>query len=162
MNENIHNAGEFYDNSGYAASKRPLDSGEDYANHSEDMRREPNFSNAVHHQDSKRAAIASESGTLFSIPRQSNNAPAFNVFKVLCPQLGIGAILGKGGSVINEICQVTGAKIKVTQSNEYFPETTDRVISLSGSIPSLEAVIDQVVGRISEVRNASCYLNCPR
>lgn len=50
-------------------------------------------------------------------------------FKMLCPQHITGLIIGKGGSVINQLNSICGAKIKLSQNNEFFPTTNDRVIS---------------------------------
>ena len=49
-------------------------------------------------------------------------------FKLLCPQFVTGLIIGRGGSVINQLNSTCGAKIKLSQNNEFFPTTTDRVI----------------------------------
>lgn len=73
------------------------------------------------------------------------------MFKVLSPDLGVGAIIGKSGSVIHEINDSTGARIKISQPNEYYPETTDRVISITGTAAAIDAAIGQVISRVIEV-----------
>ena len=49
-------------------------------------------------------------------------------FKVLCPQFVTGLIIGRGGSVINQLNSTCGAKIKLSQNNEFYPNTTDRIL----------------------------------
>lgn len=39
-----------------------------------------------------------------------------------------GIIIGKGGATINQLNISTGAKIKLSQNNEFFPTTSDRVL----------------------------------
>lgn len=50
------------------------------------------------------------------------------VFKLLCPAAVTGLIIGKGGAVMNQMNSTTGAKIKLSQNNEYFPTTSDRIL----------------------------------
>jgi RNA-binding protein Nova len=49
-------------------------------------------------------------------------------FKLLCPQGITGLIIGKGGANIIQLNATTGARIKLSQNNEYFPNTTDRIL----------------------------------
>lgn len=49
-------------------------------------------------------------------------------FKLLCPQSITGLIIGRGGSIINQLNANTGAKIKLSQNNEFFPGTNDRIL----------------------------------
>jgi polyribonucleotide nucleotidyltransferase len=41
----------------------------------------------------------------------------------------IGSIIGKGGAIINEMNKIFRAKIKISQNNEFFPSTSDRVLA---------------------------------
>lgn len=50
------------------------------------------------------------------------------IFKLLCPQTLTGMLIGKGGSVINQLNHSTGAKIQLSQNEVYFPGTNDRVL----------------------------------
>jgi hypothetical protein len=40
----------------------------------------------------------------------------------------VGLIIGRGGSVINSINATCGAKVKLSQNNEFFPTTDDRIL----------------------------------
>lgn len=41
--------------------------------------------------------------------------------KVLVPSVAAGAIIGKGGETITQIQKDTGANIKMSKSNDYYP-----------------------------------------
>lgn len=75
-----------------------------------------------------------------------------HLIKFLCPSAVAGSIIGRGGSVINDLNQATGAKIKVSQNGEFFPTTNDRVIAVSGSMTAISAAIQELITRIIEVR----------
>ena len=72
---------------------------------------------------------------------------------MLCPNTAIGSIIGRGGSVINELNQKTGARIRLSQNQDFFPMTNDRVISISGDLESIETAIGELITRIIEVSN---------
>lgn len=72
-------------------------------------------------------------GTAATIPggqdanlSEEGSEPLF--FKLLCPQGITGLIIGKGGANIIQLNATTGARIKLSQNNEYFPNTTDRIL----------------------------------
>jgi RNA-binding protein Nova len=50
------------------------------------------------------------------------------LFKILCPQSITGLIIGRKGAIINQLNQSTGAKIRLSQNNEFYPGTTDRIL----------------------------------
>lgn len=50
------------------------------------------------------------------------------LFKILCPQTITGLIIGRGGSIINQLNATVGAKIRLSQNNEFFPGTQDRIL----------------------------------
>lgn len=41
--------------------------------------------------------------------------------KVLIPSIAAGAIIGKGGETITQIQKETGANIKMSKANDYYP-----------------------------------------
>ena len=74
-----------------------------------------------------------------------------HLLKILCPSAVAGSIIGRGGSVINQLNQMTGAKIKVSQNGEFFPTTNDRVLAISGSMTAISAAIHELVTKMIEV-----------
>lgn len=75
----------------------------------------------------------------------------YKLLKILCPNMLIGTIIGRGGSVINQLNQVTGAKIRLSQNNEFFPTTNDRVISISGNLQAIEVALAELITKMVEV-----------
>lgn len=53
--------------------------------------------------------------------------------------------------MINQLNQMTGAKIKVSQNGEFFPTTNDRVLAISGSMTAISAAIHELVTKMIEV-----------
>ncbi|XP_059453191.1 KH domain-containing protein HEN4-like [Corylus avellana] len=66
-------------------------------------------------------------------------SPGTVVFRLLCPASKTGGVIGKGGSIISEIRQQTGAKVKV---EETVPGCDERVVVISGSDKEAEVTAD--------------------
>jgi RNA-binding protein Nova len=47
------------------------------------------------------------------------------------PDAVVPIILGKGGAIMREIQQRSGARIRVSQKGEYVPGTTDRIVTIT-------------------------------
>jgi len=98
------------------------------------------------HQDEIGAAISSKRAALGS----SNASDPQLIFKLLCPQSLTGMLIGKGGSVINQLNHSTGAKIQLSQNEVYFPGTNDRVLVVTGTKEGLTNALRELVTRIVE------------
>jgi hypothetical protein len=83
-------------------------------------------------------------------------------FKILVPNTLIGSIIGKGGSCVNGMMVVTQSKIRVSQNHEFFPETDDRVIVISGPSENVHLGIYEVVTKYCEVMSACLSLLSPK
>ncbi|KDP41552.1 hypothetical protein JCGZ_15959 [Jatropha curcas] len=57
------------------------------------------------------------------------------VFRILCPASKTGSVIGKGGSIISQIRQETGAKVRV---EETVPGCDERVVVIMGSDKEME------------------------
>ena len=55
-----------------------------------------------------------------------------------------GAVIGKGGSVISVIQQESGARVKMSQNNDFYPGTQDRVLLITGTKDSVFAALSKV------------------
>lgn len=55
------------------------------------------------------------SRSMYSAPRDEGSMREFSV-RVVCPTGNIGGVIGKGGAIINQIRQDSGATIKVDSS----------------------------------------------
>ena len=101
----------------------------------------------------KRAATGASGG---DVP----GAPAF-MLKVLCPRDSVGNIIGQGGSVIRDLNSTTGARIKVSQNNEHFPTTNDRIILISGCKDKINAALAEIITKIIQVcTKINCTIRC--
>lgn len=55
------------------------------------------------------------SRSLYSAPRDEASSKEFSI-RLVCPTANIGGVIGKGGTIINQIRQDSGAVIKVDSS----------------------------------------------
>eukprot|EP00250_Pteridium_aquilinum_P009151 c18475_g1_i1 orf=338-1951(-) len=76
---------------------------------------------------------------------QPDGAPEDQLtIRILCPNIRIGSIIGKGGSVIKKMREDTGAKIKV---EEEIPDCDERIVRISstefvdGHSPAIQAAL---------------------
>lgn len=84
------------------------------------------------------------SRSLYSAPRDELSSKEFSL-RVVCPSGNIGGVIGKGGSIINQIRQDSGALIKVDSSTS---EGDDCLITISAKeffddqySPTIEAAV---------------------
>lgn len=61
----------------------------------------------------------------------------------------IGSIIGKGGSVINEIRRQSGATITIPERN---PETNERLVAITGSFPAMTTAVRLIGQKISSIQ----------
>mmetsp|Transcript_23620 Transcript_23620/g.40147 ORF Transcript_23620/g.40147 Transcript_23620/m.40147 type:complete len:114 (+) Transcript_23620:76-417(+) len=81
-----------------------------------------------------------------------HNVESVMVMKLLCPSTIIGAIIGRGGSVLNGFQTFTNTTIRISQNNDFFPETNDRVIAITGQPDNVRAGYSAIIDKICEVR----------
>ena len=102
----------------------------------------------------KRTATENSSNIIEEAPKKlatsepvdaSNNPIRQASIKILCPSEYAGSIIGRGGTVISSINQISGASIRVSQNGEYYPTTTDRVIFIFGEPNNLYIAVDHVI-----------------
>ncbi|KAF2324206.1 hypothetical protein GH714_010007 [Hevea brasiliensis] len=74
-------------------------------------------------------------------PNQSMKSSSNGVvFRILCPASKTGSIIGKGGAIISQIRQETGAKVRI---EETVPGCDERVVVIVGSDKYIEVNIEQ-------------------
>ncbi|EWM23909.1 neuro-oncological ventral antigen 2 [Nannochloropsis gaditana] len=69
-----------------------------------------------------------------------------------------GCLLGKGGGTINVLQEETGARIKLSQNQDYFPGTQDRVVLISGEAETCVTATLRVIKHLhasAEARSAA-------
>lgn len=65
-----------------------------------------------------------------ALPLVAASLPDDAVFRILCPAPKIGSVIGKGGSIIKNLRQESGAKIKIADA---IPGVDERVIIISST-----------------------------
>ena len=74
----------------------------------------------------------------------------FPLLKILVPNYAAGAIIGKGGHNISQLQSTYGARIRLSQNNEYYPGTQERVAIITGEV---DKVIDLHQYVMEKIRN---------
>ncbi|XP_048007535.1 poly(rC)-binding protein 3 isoform X9 [Leguminivora glycinivorella] len=86
-----------------------------------------------------KTALAALAGSQLRTSNQSRNQPATNQqsHEMTVPNELIGCIIGKGGTKIAEIRQISGAMIRISNCEEREGGSTDRTITISGNPDSV-------------------------
>ncbi|XP_075678031.1 poly(rC)-binding protein 3-like isoform X1 [Dermatophagoides pteronyssinus] len=89
------------------------------------------------------ASSTTSSSTSSSSSNGKQNSISMPVtLKLIVPASQCGSLIGKGGSKIKEIREITGASIQV--ASEMLPNSTERAVTLSGSADSITKSIYQI------------------
>jgi hypothetical protein len=78
----------------------------------------------------------------------ANSIPPITL-RLIVPASQCGSIIGKGGSKIKEIRELTGASIQV--ASEMLPGSTERAVTVSGKLDSIVECFKQVSAIMLEV-----------
>ncbi|VUZ46296.1 unnamed protein product, partial [Hymenolepis diminuta] len=70
--------------------------------------------------------------------------------KILVPSVAAGAIIGKNGEAITNIQNCTGAKVKMSKANDFYPGTNERVCLIIGTTDAITEVYDYISEKIYE------------
>ena len=81
-------------------------------------------------------------------------------FRLIVPASQCGSLIGKGGSKIKEIREVTGASIQV--ASEMLPNSTERAVTISGSSDAVTQCVYHICSVMSEVTHRISALNFPQ
>ena len=68
--------------------------------------------------------------------------------KFLLPDSAAGSIIGKGGATVNEIQSQTGSRIQLSRAAEVFPGTTDRIVTVYGTAPSILGAFHLMISKL--------------
>ena len=74
-------------------------------------------------------------------------------FRMIVPASQCGSLIGKGGSKIKEIREVTGASIQV--ASEMLPNSTERAVTISGGSKAITQCVYHICLVMSEVSAVS-------
>ncbi|NP_001161615.1 NOVA-like protein [Saccoglossus kowalevskii] len=87
------------------------------------------------------------------IPKRTNiggNDDNKYILKMLIPSAAAGSVIGKGGQTVVQLQRETGANIKLSKSNDYYPGTSERVVLITGTVESLTAVGNFVIEKVRD------------
>ncbi|EDO35692.1 predicted protein [Nematostella vectensis] len=83
--------------------------------------------------------------------KRSNFGPAKSpILKILVPNYAAGSIIGKGGQNIAQVQQTTGARIKLSPNNQYYPGTQERIGLIMGEVENIVQMLDFVIDKIRQ------------
>ncbi|XP_075971651.1 poly(rC)-binding protein mub isoform X2 [Anticarsia gemmatalis] len=102
------------------------------------------------------AALAALAGSQLRTSNQSRNQPTTNQqsHEMTVPNELIGCIIGKGGTKIAEIRQISGAMIRISNCEEREGGSTDRTITISGN-PDSVALAQYLINMSVELQKAN-------
>jgi hypothetical protein len=69
---------------------------------------------------------------------------------LLIPNHVAGAIIGKGGMLINHMKATTGCHLRISAANCFFPGTDDRILLMGGCFEALQACLQLVLQRFQD------------
>lgn len=69
--------------------------------------------------------------------------------KLLMPHASIGVVIGRGGIVIKEMMQLTGAFIKISQPSDIIAATQERILTITGPVGAVDAAQDAITRRLA-------------
>ncbi|KAK3745686.1 hypothetical protein QZH41_019011 [Actinostola sp. cb2023] len=72
------------------------------------------------------------------------------ILKILVPNYAAGSIIGKGGQNIAQVQQTTGARIKLSPNNHYYPGTQERIGLIIGEVENIITMLDFVIDKIRQ------------
>ena len=85
----------------------------------------------------------------------SNHNDRPSAIKLLVPISAAGALIGRGGSTISILQEQSGARIKLSQSNDYYPGTQDRIVLITGNASSVACGARLVAEHLQNIEQGS-------
>ncbi|KAG7031990.1 Protein BTR1, partial [Cucurbita argyrosperma subsp. argyrosperma] len=81
--------------------------------------------------------------------------------RLIVPHSSCGAIIGKGGSTIKTFIEDSQAGIKISPQDNNYMGSTDRLVTLSGTIEEQMRATDLIVSKLSEDPHYTQSMNYP-
>uniref|UniRef100_A0A7S2UXL3 K Homology domain-containing protein n=1 Tax=Fibrocapsa japonica TaxID=94617 RepID=A0A7S2UXL3_9STRA len=76
-------------------------------------------------------------GATVGLPSVTQNGPEISA-QIEVPDDCVGAILGRGGTILNQIKAASGAFIRLSNKGEYAPGTANRIVSIKGPVQATQ------------------------
>lgn len=74
------------------------------------------------------------------------------VLKLLAPNAECGKLIGKGGTVIKQTMEDSGARVRISGNEEVIPGTGERIITIMGGFSNVIRGCMLVSGQLNEAR----------
>ncbi|KAL8450234.1 hypothetical protein Emed_002630 [Eimeria media] len=75
------------------------------------------------------------------------------------PETVVGAVIGKSGRCVSEVMKQSGARVQVSQKGDFVPGTTDRKVTISGSVAAVHNAHILLLQRVSVAQEAAAHSN---
>lgn len=95
--------------------------------------------------DAINAAVAKTLRLMLEDPTIPDSTTRQTSVRALVPVPAGGAIIGKGGSVVKQLNELTGARTSVSPLDAVSQVTTERIVTISGNMASIEAVFQRLI-----------------
>jgi RNA-binding protein Nova len=83
----------------------------------------------------------------------SSSSNAIMTIKLLVPNSIAGAIIGRSGQTISDIQKSASCRVKLSQSGDYYPGTTERVCLIQGNLPNIKDAVGLVLHKLYDALN---------
>ena len=93
-------------------------------------------------------SISAMGGSLAGIPHSVHATTV----TLAIPEERVGSVIGKGGSVINQIKGLVNVDIRISKKGEHLPGTTDRACQISGSPEAVDLAQRLIMQRIEKTQ----------
>lgn len=100
-----------------------------------------NSTNTINNNNNLNAPNKNLTATNKSLSSSGNSSPSVTM-RLIIPASQCGSLIGRGGAKIKEIREMTGATIQVAP--EVLPQSTERVVTISGNVDSLKSCAYQI------------------
>jgi len=89
-------------------------------------------------------------------PSEQLGQPGELKLKVLMPRAAVGGIIGKGGAAIKQLCEMSNAKISVSEPNGSGP-SAEQTVSITGTQQGLEYVMGEVNRQVQALNKEAWF-----
>lgn len=87
-----------------------------------------------------------------SVSLSSPSAPSRVTVKLLVSNNMAGSIIGRQGQTVSVLQNKSSARIRLSQSGDYFPGTSDRVCLIHGTLENVKKGVALVLGKLYELQ----------
>jgi len=88
--------------------------------------------------------------------KYSGNDP---LLKLLVPNYVAGALIGKGGTLLNELKETYGTTIRISASRQYYPGTMERVVIILGDVNQIIETNNYIMEKVQDPGRDSTMKN---